>query len=128
MVQLGSGAQRATLDYFLTRAACYLIAMNGDGSKTEVASAQGYFAIQTRRAELVQQSAADHKRLRNRDRLKDAVKRVNDVAKDVGVIRYGLFTDAGWRGFYHGMSVKEVAAMKGVPLESTSSSTLAILS
>ena len=114
MVELGSGAKRNTLDYFLTRAACYLIAMNGDGSKAEVASAQGYFAIQTRRAELEQQGAADLKRLQNRTRVKDAVKRVNDVAKDAGVKRYGLFTDAGWRGFY-GMSVKEVAAMKGLP-------------
>lgn len=114
MVQLGSGAQRATLDYFLTRAACYLITMNGDGGKPEIASAQGYFAIQTRRAEIAQQGDADLKRLRNRDRVKDAVKRVNDVAKDAGVTRYGLFTDAGWRGFY-GMSVKEVASMKGLP-------------
>lgn len=114
MVSVGSGAQRNTLDYFLTRAACYLIAMNGDGSKMEIASAQGYFAVQTRRAEIEQQGAADLKRVQNRNRVKDAVKRVNAVAKDVGVTRYGIFTDAGWQGFY-GMSVAEVSALKGVP-------------
>src|SRR5687767_8615093 len=51
MVTVGSGATRATEDWFLSRYACYLLAMNADGSKPEVAHAQTYFAIQTRRQE-----------------------------------------------------------------------------
>jgi len=52
MVKLGSGAQRRVPDYFLSRTACYLIGMNGDPTKPEVAAAQAYFAVQTRRMEL----------------------------------------------------------------------------
>lgn len=51
MVLIGSGAKREAADFFLTRAACYLIAMNGDPSKPEIADAQAYFAVQTRRAD-----------------------------------------------------------------------------
>ena len=53
MVTLGSGAQREIQDYMLTRFACYLIAQNGDPKKEEIAFAQGYFALQTRRSELI---------------------------------------------------------------------------
>ena len=63
MVPLGSGAQRETEDYHLSRFACYLIAQNGDPRKPEIAEAQKYFAIQTRRQELSDQLAADKERL-----------------------------------------------------------------
>jgi DNA-damage-inducible protein D len=114
MVAIGSGAQRKATDYYLTRAACYLAAMNGDPSKQEVAQAQRYFASRTRQAEISDQQAADFKRLQDRDRISKAVKRVNDAAKDVGVTRYGIFTAAGAMAFYD-LSADQVANMKGLP-------------
>ena len=58
MVSLGSGANRKIIDYMLTRYACYLIAMNGDTSKEEIAFAQSYFAVQTRKTELIEERIA----------------------------------------------------------------------
>jgi DNA-damage-inducible protein D len=100
LVGVGDGGRRRVAEYFLSRGACYLIAMNGDPSKPEVASAQHYFAAQTRVAELSSQEASDRKRLGQREKVKAAVKRVGDVAKDAGVTSYGLFHDARYRAFY----------------------------
>lgn len=57
MVRLGSGAERGVKDYKLTRYACYLIAMNGDPKKREIAFAQSYFALKTRERELIERRA-----------------------------------------------------------------------
>jgi DNA-damage-inducible protein D len=113
MVEIGSGAQRAVTDYFLSRYACYLIAMNGDSSKQPVGVAQNYFAIQTRRQEVDDAHKQIEKRVELRKRVTNANKALNSAAKSAGVQNYGLFHDAGYRGLY-GMGVAEIRQRKKI--------------
>ena len=90
MVELGSGAQRAVRDYMLTRYACYLIAMNGDPKKQEVAFAQAYFALQTRSHELIAQRMGELQRLQSRDALAETEKVFAAVAFERDVDGQGI--------------------------------------
>jgi DNA-damage-inducible protein D len=115
MLELGNASQRRVIDYFLTRAACYLIAMNGDPTKPEIAAAQAYFAIQTRRMEVQDALSEDEKRLNLRDKVKQSYKRVSQAAQDAGVRNHmqDVFHDARVRGLY-GMSLKDLKALRGL--------------
>ena len=79
MVDLGSGSQREVDDLMLTRYACYLIAQNGDSKKQEIAFAQTYFAVQTRKAELIEQRLLDAERISARKKLTTTEKELSDV-------------------------------------------------
>lgn len=79
MVDLGSGSQREVDDLMLTRYACYLIAQNGDPRKQEIAFAQSYFALQTRRAELIEQRLLEHERVQARRKLSETEKELSSV-------------------------------------------------
>ncbi|MGM9742247.1 MAG: DNA damage-inducible protein D [Candidatus Cryptobacteroides sp.] len=85
MVTLGSGATREVQDYMLTRYACYLIAQNGDPRKEQVAFAQSYFAVQTRKAELIEERLKHLSRLETRDRLRASEKQLSQNIYERGV-------------------------------------------
>jgi len=79
MVQIGSGATKEIDDIMLTRYACYLIAQNGDSSKKEIAFAQTYFAMQTRKAELIEQKILEYERVQAREKLKGTERELSQV-------------------------------------------------
>lgn len=113
MIELGKGAKRSVKDYFLSRYACYLIAMNGDPAKPQIAAAQTYFAIQARRQEIEDSLTEDEKRLATRDRVRESNTALNSTASRAGVKHFGFFHDAGYQGMY-GMSQAAVKRKKGI--------------
>ena len=110
MISGGKGAKLTRADCYLTRYACYLVAMNGDSRKAEVSTAQSYFAAQTRRQELRDQE----KRIALRERVRRGNTVLAGTAINAGVKRMGIFVDAGYRGLY-GMGLKDIKKRKRLP-------------
>ena len=113
LVDIGSGGKRAVKDWKLDRYACYLIAQNGDPKIPQIALAQTYFAVQTRRQELFDKLPDAEKRLFIRGEVSNENKKLFKTAKLAGVSQFGLFNDAGYRGLY-GASLSSVEARKGI--------------
>ncbi|MCK9581273.1 MAG: DNA damage-inducible protein D, partial [Methanoregula sp.] len=90
MVTLGSGSQRTIEDLLLTRYACYLIAQNGDPRKEEIAFAQSYFAVQTRKQEIIEDHIRLAERLKARKHLKDSEKELSRNIYERGVDESGF--------------------------------------
>lgn len=116
MIETGKGAVREVADYHLSRFACYLIAQNGDPRKAEIARAQKYFAIQTRRQELSDEYAADMERLELRRQAAEEFKALSGAARQSGVQdrMFGVFHDAGYKGMYGGRGRDAIKARKGI--------------
>jgi len=116
MVELGSGSQREIDDVILTRYACYLIAQNGDSKKQEIAFAQTYFAMQTRKAELIEQRLLEAERVQARKKLSDTEKELSHVIYEQtgGNQNFALIRSKGDHALF-GKSTQAMKAQWQVP-------------
>lgn len=116
MVLLGSGAHRPVKDYMLTRYACYLIAQNGDPKKEEIAFAQSYFAVQTRKQELIEERIALIERTEARGRLRESEKRLSQNIYERGVddAGFGRIRSKGAQALFGGHTTQDMKSRLGI--------------
>ena len=116
MVKIGSGAERKLQDYMLTRYACYLIAQNGDSKKEEIAFAQTYFAVQTRKQEIIEDRIKLMNRLEAREKLKESEKQLSKNIYERGVddLGFARIRSKGDSALFGGLNTMQMKAKYGV--------------
>lgn len=116
MIIAGKGAQRSVKDYMLTRYACYLIAQNGDPKKEEIAFAQSYFAVQTRKQELIEERISLIERTEARGRLRESEKRLSQNIYERGVddAGFGRIRSKGDQALFGGNTTQDMKNKLGV--------------
>lgn len=116
MVGIGSKSSRKILDYKLSRYACYLIAQNSDSRKRVIALVQTYFAIQTRKQEIIEKEynslTEDEKRIYQRNLTRKGNYSLNQTAKKSGVKNFDKFHNYGYKGLYNGETANDIAKRK----------------
>ena len=117
MVDIGSGAQKEVDEIALTRYACYLIAQNGDPRKTEIAFAQSYFAVQTRKMELVEKRLEEIERLEARKKLSESEKQLSGIIFErlQDEKSFGRIRSKGDSALFGGLSTQEMKKRLGTP-------------
>ena len=110
MIKLAKNAERGVKEYLLTRYACYLIAQNGDVRKDEIAFAQSYFAVQTRKQELIEDRIRLIERLNAREKLKESEKRLSQNIYERGVddAGFGRIRSKGDQALFGGFTTKDM--------------------